>query len=213
MLYRITQDQADWDRASIAAAALVTAEIVFAWTLIGRSVRIGGGPAVLFAIVVIASVIILARCRLPVPIKASLLLGLMASALGCVATQGALGARTARSEADAALADAAAHADDRVHVVPGAGAGTGGERVAAELESTLASRSVTDQTRVALSPAEYTYDPARPYRLHWTLERDDDRLWCGDYTVEDRRRPDVSLLADRVTDALKASRHGELACE
>lgn len=213
MLYRITDEPLTWNGVSIAAATLVAGEIALAWTVVARGIRLDGAAVALGAVVTIGSVLVLARCRLPLPIKGALLLGLVASVLGCMAVQDALGAKRVRADADAALGDAAAHGADHVRVNAAPGAGSGGDRVAQALEGALARQAGGGGVSVTLAPVDVNYDPDHPYRLHWTLERGGDRLWCGDYTVEDRRRPDVSLLADRVADALAASRNAGLACQ
>lgn len=213
MLYRISREPTAWDRSAVWIAGMVAAQIAFAWLLVVHPARLGGTTLIVLPALAIVSVVVLVRSRMPAPIKAALSFALVAAVLAAGATQNALVVRRAQADVGAEIAESAVPRDNGVLVSAEAGDGSSGGRTAAELQDALASRGVSGDVKVSLEPIERTFDPERPLRFHWTLERGGERVWCGDYTVADRRRPDIGLLTDRVSDAIARSQGGPLACE
>lgn len=210
MAYRHSPADGAWSRGGAAVAVIAMVAAAAAWVVALQPVRFSTPALALAWLVAVGGVCVIARARIPGPVKAVLLAGVCGSLLTCFATQDMLGLRAVDAQTGVALPDGAAPPRPYTGVAvtsEGGEAATIAADVSEDARDSLAAADVGVSARVSAAGGG-------AYQLNWTLVRDGDRLWCGVITeTPGRAKPPFADFGDRLAEAARRSRGGPLACE
>lgn len=211
-----------WSPAGQLVAAVAVAEVVGAVALMeaGRAAT----PVLIAAAgTAFATVVVIARSRMPVGVKAGLVCGVLSALLGLTATQDPLGLRAVDEAVnDSLTVRGVAEVDEGMPAPLSSPAqlslrASGGAEADAVIADVTA--SVGDAVRAApaapyIEGAVSARDVggATQYALRWSVGRNAEVRWCGDIQVSGGRRAAVEAFRAAILQALAASRSDALAC-
>lgn len=215
-MMRRTEHLPAWSRGGVAAALILLGQGAAGWIAALQGMRVAPATLGLAAAGGIASIVVLARCRIPASAKAALIAASCASLLTVVATQDLLGLRQVERSTAGALIDSGVAAGQPartrtsapVTVISGnPGGAAAAKTLAHDLDNRLQSNGAD------LTVAATLTESAGGLRVSWTLVRGGDRLWCGLETAHAAPGDaPFAMLADRVAAAARRSQGGALDC-
>ncbi len=215
-MMRRTEHLPDWSRGGIAAALIVLGQGAAGWIAALQGMRVAPVTLGLAAAGGIASIVVLARCRMPASAKAALITASCASLLTVIATQDLQGLRQVERTTADALIDSgiAAGQPARTRTIAPVAV------VATDPDDALAAKALARDLdgRLQTSGADLTVaatlaESAGGLRVSWTLVRGGDRLWCGLETAHAAPGDAAfAMLGDRVAAAARRSHGGTLDC-